>query len=429
MRPTSTAHDATPSPAPTWSPTPRPAATTTRSTRTPRSPAASGLPDVIAHGMFTLALAARYVDEQLGEPAGSPSSARKFTKPVVVPEGGTEVAGRGHLARRPHRSRSASPAAARPCSATRWRSCVAELRRRLSDHTTLRLGGPARAWVRATTEDELVDAVRRADEAGEPVLVLGGGSNLVVADEGFAGTVVEVATPRRRGRRRGRRPDLRRGRRDGRRRRELGRVRGAPRSSGAGSASRRCPASRARSAPPRSRTSAPTARRSRRPSPGARLGPRAPRRPHLRRRRLRLRLPHQPLQGRPGAPRRPRASPSSSARASSGRRCAYAELARTLDVEPGARAPMADVRRAVLGLRARQGDGARPGRPRHLERRLVLHQPRASTPIAVPDGRPGLAAARRLGEDQRRLADRAGRLRQGLRRRAGPRSRPSTRWR
>ncbi len=64
----------------------------------------------------------------------------------------------------------------------------------LSDHTTLRLGGPARAWVRATTDDELVDAVRRADDAGEPVLVLGGGSNLVVADEGFPGTVVEVAT-------------------------------------------------------------------------------------------------------------------------------------------------------------------------------------------------------------------------------------------
>ena len=64
----------------------------------------------------------------------------------------------------------------------------------LRDHTTLRLGGPARSWVRATTEDELVDAVRRADEAGEPLLVLGGGSNLVVADEGFPGTVVEVAT-------------------------------------------------------------------------------------------------------------------------------------------------------------------------------------------------------------------------------------------
>jgi UDP-N-acetylmuramate dehydrogenase len=64
----------------------------------------------------------------------------------------------------------------------------------LSDHTTLRLGGPARSWVRATTEAELVDAVRRADEAGEPVLVLAGGSNLVVTDDGFPGTVVEVAT-------------------------------------------------------------------------------------------------------------------------------------------------------------------------------------------------------------------------------------------
>ena len=64
----------------------------------------------------------------------------------------------------------------------------------LRDHTTLRLGGPARSWVRATTPEELVDAVRTCDEAGEPVLVLAGGSNVVVADEGFAGTVVEVAT-------------------------------------------------------------------------------------------------------------------------------------------------------------------------------------------------------------------------------------------
>jgi UDP-N-acetylmuramate dehydrogenase len=64
----------------------------------------------------------------------------------------------------------------------------------LRDHTTLRLGGPAREWVRATTEQELVDAVAEADAAGTPVLVLGGGSNLVVADEGFDGRVVEVAT-------------------------------------------------------------------------------------------------------------------------------------------------------------------------------------------------------------------------------------------
>jgi UDP-N-acetylmuramate dehydrogenase len=64
----------------------------------------------------------------------------------------------------------------------------------LRDHTTLRLGGPAERWVRATTEAELTEALVEADTAGEPVLVLGGGSNLVVADAGFAGTVVEVAT-------------------------------------------------------------------------------------------------------------------------------------------------------------------------------------------------------------------------------------------
>src|SRR5262249_28343444 len=88
-------------------------------------------------------------------------------------------------------SLSGSPAPARPCSATRWRSCVPEL---LSEHTTLRLGGPARSWVRAETEQDIVDAVRTCDEAGEPLLALAGGSNVVVADEGFAGTVVHVAT-------------------------------------------------------------------------------------------------------------------------------------------------------------------------------------------------------------------------------------------
>ncbi len=58
----------------------------------------------------------------------------------------------------------------------------------------MRVGGPARAVVTATTETELVDAVRAADAAGEPVLVLGGGSNLLIADQGFPGTVVRVAT-------------------------------------------------------------------------------------------------------------------------------------------------------------------------------------------------------------------------------------------
>jgi acyl dehydratase len=50
-----------------------------------------GLPDVIAHGMYTLALAARYVDEQVGAPGRIAELGAKFTRPVVVPEDGTEV--------------------------------------------------------------------------------------------------------------------------------------------------------------------------------------------------------------------------------------------------------------------------------------------------------------------------------------------------
>ena len=76
---------------------------------------------------------------------------------------------------------------------------------RLSDYTTLGLGGPARRFVRAGTEEDLIEAVRAADAGGEPLLVLGGGSNLVVADQGFDGTVVQVATA---GLRRGPEPGL-----------------------------------------------------------------------------------------------------------------------------------------------------------------------------------------------------------------------------
>jgi acyl dehydratase len=50
-----------------------------------------GLPGVIAHGMYTLALAARYVDEALGESGRIVTIGGKFIRPVVVPEQGTEV--------------------------------------------------------------------------------------------------------------------------------------------------------------------------------------------------------------------------------------------------------------------------------------------------------------------------------------------------
>ncbi len=64
----------------------------------------------------------------------------------------------------------------------------------LAELTTLRLGGPAPAVIEATTEDALVDAVRIADEGGDPLLIVAGGSNLVVADEGVDGTVIRVLT-------------------------------------------------------------------------------------------------------------------------------------------------------------------------------------------------------------------------------------------
>lgn len=63
----------------------------------------------------------------------------------------------------------------------------------LADLTTLRVGGPAARLVTATTTDELVAHVTAAWDDDE-WLVLGGGSNLLVADDGFAGTVVVVRT-------------------------------------------------------------------------------------------------------------------------------------------------------------------------------------------------------------------------------------------
>jgi UDP-N-acetylmuramate dehydrogenase len=61
---------------------------------------------------------------------------------------------------------------------------------RLSELTTLRLGGPAERYVEASTDDEVIEVVRDA----EPLLILAGGSNLVVADGGFPGTVLQIAT-------------------------------------------------------------------------------------------------------------------------------------------------------------------------------------------------------------------------------------------
>lgn len=64
----------------------------------------------------------------------------------------------------------------------------------LAELTTLQVGGPAERLVTAATRDELVEVVREVWSSGEDWLLLGGGSNLVVADEGVAGTVVRIAS-------------------------------------------------------------------------------------------------------------------------------------------------------------------------------------------------------------------------------------------
>ena len=171
-----------------------------------------GLPDVIAHGMLTMALAGRFLTEWAGDPAAVTEFGVRFSAPVVVPDddkgalveitgvvtgkldgnqvtvdvtarsGDTKVLTRAHaVVRLP---------TVLPRGTTPWNP----RRMRLADYTTVRLGGPARGFVRAGTEEELIEAVRAADAAGEPVLILGGGSNLVVSDEGFDGTVIQVAT-------------------------------------------------------------------------------------------------------------------------------------------------------------------------------------------------------------------------------------------
>ena len=234
---------------------------------------------------------------------------------------------------------------------------------------------------------------------GLPVLILGGGSNVVIADRGWDGLVVRIATRGRRFEERRRRGDAdRRGRRAvGRRRRRGRRARSAPGSSA-------CPASPAWSARRRSRTSAPTARRSPTPSDRCSVLERASGRVlELPADGVRVRLPRQRLQARARLPRRARGDVRAAAR-----RRAHAALSR-------ARRRARRRRRSrrwptsaptVLALRRKKSMVIVAGDPEPAQRRLVLHEPDRARRRG---GRGGRARGRPGRDRDRRTRCRAGR--------------------
>ena len=60
----------------------------------------------------------------------------------------------------------------------------------LRDYTSLRVGGPAKKFVEVGTESEIIAAIEAAGDS--PVLIIGGGTNILVADSGFQGTVIRI---------------------------------------------------------------------------------------------------------------------------------------------------------------------------------------------------------------------------------------------
>ena len=62
----------------------------------------------------------------------------------------------------------------------------------LAPYTTFRIGGPARYFTEAATEADVLRAVQWAEEKATPLFVLGGGSNLLISDAGFAGLVLKL---------------------------------------------------------------------------------------------------------------------------------------------------------------------------------------------------------------------------------------------
>ena len=62
----------------------------------------------------------------------------------------------------------------------------------LSDFTSLHVGGPARDFVEVATEAEIIAALEAAGDS--PILIIGGGTNMLISDSGFAGTVIRISS-------------------------------------------------------------------------------------------------------------------------------------------------------------------------------------------------------------------------------------------
>ena len=62
----------------------------------------------------------------------------------------------------------------------------------LRDYTSLRVGGPAKNFVEVGTEAEIIAAIEAAGDT--PILIIGGGTNILVADSGFEGTVIRITS-------------------------------------------------------------------------------------------------------------------------------------------------------------------------------------------------------------------------------------------
>ncbi len=63
---------------------------------------------------------------------------------------------------------------------------------RLAEFTTLKIGGAARFFARAASEEDVLEAIRFAEENNLQVFILGGGSNVLIADAGFDGLVLQI---------------------------------------------------------------------------------------------------------------------------------------------------------------------------------------------------------------------------------------------